>query len=314
MSKKRSGESKGDASPNGKVARKEKRSFYERSDIQPLPLDNPADYVKIVSWNVAGLRSFYGNSKGETMKRMLETHAPDIVILQETKLQSSHVEEADAFFQGLGYKGYWACSMEKKGYSGTALLVKSSTATDQVQVVKQSQHANSNSKQKTLGSFFGAASKGKSKQKSSTDSAENAVDTPGLQPSSDSNKWKLLKVVCDIDDSKHGGEGRVICAELDSFFLVGCYVPNSGQELVRLDYRINEWDTFMRNYLNTLRKSKPVIFAGDLNVGYLDLDIYNFDAKHIHKQASLTPEERASHAQLISEGYIDALRFFYPGK
>lgn len=65
----------------------------------------------------------------------------------------------------------------------------------------------------------------------------------------------------------------------------------------------------------TLNKKKPVILTGDLNVGHLDLVIHNPDAKHIAKQAALTPQERGSFSNLLTTtGFIDAFRFFHPGK
>lgn len=69
----------------------------------------------------------------------------------------------------------------------------------------------------------------------------------------------------------------------------------------------------MRRYLEFLRQRKPVIFLGDLNVGHLDLDIHNPDAKHIDKQAGLTPAERDSFTMLLSDGaFVDGFRYFYP--
>ena len=56
-----------------------------------------------------------------------------------------------------------------------------------------------------------------------------------------------------------------------------------------------------------------MILAGDLNCGHLDLDIYNPDAKHIVKQAGLTPQERQSFSKMLDQGYFDALRHQYPG-
>ena len=56
-----------------------------------------------------------------------------------------------------------------------------------------------------------------------------------------------------------------------------------------------------------------MILAGDLNCGHLDLDIHNPDAKHIAKQAGLTPQERQSFTKMLDEGYFDALRHQYPG-
>lgn len=69
----------------------------------------------------------------------------------------------------------------------------------------------------------------------------------------------------------------------------------------------------MYQYLQTLAKRKPVVYTGDLNVGHLDLDIHNPTAKHIVKQAGLTPQERNSMTSFLSSGiFKDAFRFFYP--
>lgn len=45
----------------------------------------------------------------------------------------------------------------------------------------------------------------------------------------------------DIGDTTHKGEGRTITVEFNRFVMVACYVPNSGQGLKRLDYRIKQW-------------------------------------------------------------------------
>ena len=70
----------------------------------------------------------------------------------------------------------------------------------------------------------------------------------------------------------------------------------------------------MRNYLKQLSATKPVIFTGDLNVGHLDLDIHNPTAKHIDKQAGLTPLERSSFTEMLSSHFHDAFRYLYPSK
>lgn len=71
----------------------------------------------------------------------------------------------------------------------------------------------------------------------------------------------------------------------------------------------------MRQYLEFLHERKPVILTGDMNVGHLDIDIHNPDAKHIDKQAGLTPAERNSFSTLLSDGkFVDSFRYFYPSK
>ena len=73
-------------------------------------------------------------------------------------------------------------------------------------------------------------------------------------------------------------------------------------------------DPYIYNHLKQLELKKPVIFAGDLNVAHLDLDIHNPGAKHLVKTAGVTPQERSSFSELLATGFQDALRYFYPGE
>jgi exonuclease III len=75
--------------------------------------------------------------------------------------------------------------------------------------------------------------------------------------------------------------------EFEDFFLVSTYVPNAGEGLKRLDYRINSWDHDFHNYLKDLEKKKPVILAGDLNVAHHEIDLY--DTKGKEKVPGYTP-------------------------
>ena len=70
--------------------------------------------MKLVSWNVNGLRACMGKGFPE----FLRAADPDILCLQETKMQR---EQADFTLEG--YEEYWN-SAEKKGYSGTAVFTK----------------------------------------------------------------------------------------------------------------------------------------------------------------------------------------------
>ncbi|KAL4436574.1 hypothetical protein ABPG75_003713 [Micractinium tetrahymenae] len=121
-----------------------------------------------------------------------------------------------------------------------------------------------------------------------------------------------LSVSCGIGMEDHDGEGRVVTAEFPDFFLVNCYVPNSGEGLKRLDYRVNQWDKEFAAYLKGLEARKPVVLTGDLNVAPTELDIHN--PKGNLKSAGFTPEERASfQANLLGAGFVDCFRAQYPG-
>lgn len=70
--------------------------------------------MKIVSWNVNGIRSC--TQKG--FVKFVNSVNPDIICLQETK-----ADEVSANLNLVGYEQYWNPA-EKKGYSGTAIYTK----------------------------------------------------------------------------------------------------------------------------------------------------------------------------------------------
>ena len=67
----------------------------------------------------------------------------------------------------------------------------------------------------------------------------------------------------------------MITAEFRDYFLVNVYTPNSKNDLQRLDYRTQEWDTLYLEHLKTLEKVKPVITCGDFNVAHKEIDLKN---------------------------------------
>lgn len=122
-------------------------------------------------------------------------------------------------------------------------------------------------------------------------------------------KQDPLSVSYGIGMEEHDTEGRVITLEYDNFYLVTCYTPNSQNELARLDYRMTWEDDFLA-YLKSLDAKKPVILCGDLNVAHQEIDLKN--PKTNRKNAGFTDEERAKMTQLLSSGFTDTFRHFYP--
>lgn len=125
-------------------------------------------------------------------------------------------------------------------------------------------------------------------------------------------KTKPIAVTRDMGIEEHDQEGRVICAEFDAFYLVNVYVPNSGQKLVRLDYR-KQWDGDFLNYLQSLKQTKPVILTGDLNVAHQAIDLKN-DKANYNKTAGYTQVEIDGMDRLLAAGFVDSFRHFYPEK
>jgi len=191
--------------------------------------------MKLISWNVNGLRACVG--KGFTEFLLAEN--ADIFCVQETKLQEGQIT--------LDLPGYHQCwnYAEKKGYSGTAIF----------------------------------------------------------------SKTEPLSVSYGIGVAEHDHEGRVITLEFPGFYFITVYTPNSQNELARLDYRMCWEDDFLA-YLKKLEEKKPVIFCGDLNVAHKEIDLKN--PKTNRKNAGFTDEEREKFSAILSHGYIDTFRYFYP--
>ena len=125
-------------------------------------------------------------------------------------------------------------------------------------------------------------------------------------------KSKPLSVSYGMNISKHDKEGRIITIEYDKFYLVCCYVPNSGEGLKRLGYRIEEWDKDFFAYMNKLKEKKDVILAGDLNVARQNIDI--FDPKGRERLAGFTQLEKESFTKFLKTGFIDVFRKLHPNE
>ena len=191
--------------------------------------------LKLISWNVNGLRACCGKGFEDEFKRL----DADFFCLQETKMQAGQLD-----LQFEGYQSYWNYA-EKKGYSGTAIFTRH-------------------------------------------------------QP---------LSVTYGIGVDEHDHEGRVITLEMEQFYLITVYVPNSQDELKRLSYRMTWEDDFL-TYLKKLEEKKPVIVCGDLNVAHQEIDLKN--PKTNRRNAGFTDEERAKFTQWLNSGFTDTFRYFYP--
>ena len=118
-----------------------------------------------------------------------------------------------------------------------------------------------------------------------------------------------LSVSYGIGIADHDLEGRVITLEMQDFYLVTVYTPNSQDGLKRLDYRMN-WEDDFRNYLLRLDQTKPVILCGDLNVAHQDIDLRN--PKTNRKNPGFTDQEREKFTALLDSGFIDTFRHLHP--
>ena len=137
----------------------------------------------------------------------------------------------------------------------------------------------------------------------------NSAERKGYSGVALFSKQKPLSVTYGMGIEEHDKEGRIITAEYDRFYFVTCYTPNSKNELLRLDYRM-EWEDAFRAFLKDLDAKKPVIFCGDLNVAHKEIDLKNPDTNH--RNAGFTDEERGKFTDLLAAGFTDSFRLLYP--
>ena len=191
--------------------------------------------MKLVSWNVNGLRAVVGKGFAE----IFSDFDADCFCLQETKLKAGQID-----LEFPGYESYWDYA-DKPGYAGTAIYTR--------------RHP--------------------------------------------------LSVRTGIGIDEHDHEGRAVTLEFGDFFLVNTYVPNSQNELKRLDYRMR-WEDDFRAYLKNLEKTKPVVVCGDMNVAHEEIDLKNPATNHF--SAGFSDEERGKMSELLAAGFIDSWRFQHP--
>lgn len=139
----------------------------------------------------------------------------------------------------------------------------------------------------------------------------NYADKKGYSGTAIFTRHQPLKATLGMGIDEHDHEGRLITLEYPTFYLITAYVPNSQDELRRLDYRM-KWEDDFRNYLQGLDREKPVILCGDLNVAHREIDLKN--PKTNRRNAGFTDEERAKMTLLLSEGFTDTFRYFYPDR
>lgn len=139
----------------------------------------------------------------------------------------------------------------------------------------------------------------------------SSAEKPGYSGVAVFTREKPLDVKEGLGIPEHDREGRVLTLEFHDFILVNVYTPNAQDELKRLDYRLS-WDEAFRNHVAREATRKPVVFCGDLNVAHQEIDLAR--PKENRRNPGFSDEERQSFGQLLSAGFTDTFRHFYPEK
>jgi exodeoxyribonuclease-3 len=96
--------------------------------------------------------------------------------------------------------------------------------------------------------------------------------------------------------------------------LVGClYLPNGNPAPgPKWDYKLAWFERFSRHAAELIAGDIPAVLAGDYNVMPTELDVYK--PERWTRDALFRPEVRAAYAQLLEQGWTDALRARHPGE
>lgn len=137
----------------------------------------------------------------------------------------------------------------------------------------------------------------------------NYAEKKGYSGTAVFSREEPLRVSYGIGIPEHDREGRIITLGFENFYFVCVYTPNSQDGLARLDYRMT-WEDAFRDYLLSLDRDKPVIVCGDMNVAHNEIDLKN--PKTNRKNPGFTDEERNKMTELLSAGFTDTFRYFYP--
>lgn len=207
-------------------------------------MSSTLDNVKVVSWNINGIKS---SIKNNSLEKYIRTEVPDVICLQEIKISGENDFNGTlSLLEDYNYTNVFHYDNTKKGYSGVCIWYRK-------------------------------------------------------------DKFRIVQV------KKNVTEGRIIMCEFDTFVIINVYVPNSGKDLKRLEYRTKIWDVKFTEYLKEVNESckKTVIVCGDFNVANDDIDLAK--PKENKSVAGFTNEERTNFKLCINRlQYIDIWRYLNP--
>jgi len=138
----------------------------------------------------------------------------------------------------------------------------------------------------------------------------NSAERKGYSGTAILSKVQPLNVTYGMGITEHDTEGRIVCAEFETYFVISVYVPNSGSELLRLGYR-QTWDADFLSYLKKLESTKPVIVCGDFNVAHHPIDLAR-PKENYNKAAGYMQEEIDGMNHFVQNGLVDTFRTLNP--
>ena len=136
----------------------------------------------------------------------------------------------------------------------------------------------------------------------------NSADKKGYSGVATFSKKKPLKVSKGFNIKKFDVEGRILVSEFQKYVLLNIYFPNGKKDNVRLNYKLDFYDTFLE-YVNKIKsEGKNIIVCGDFNTAHKEIDLSR--PKENQNKSGFLTIERSWLDKFIEYGYIDSFRYF----
>ncbi len=139
----------------------------------------------------------------------------------------------------------------------------------------------------------------------------NPAKRPGYSGTAIFSKTKPLSITEGIGQSQFDDEGRIQVCEMEAFYFVNVYFPNSQPGLARIDYKVGFNEALLK-HVKKLEKKKPVVICGDFNVAREEIDLAR--PKENEGEPGFSEPERLWAQKFIDAGLVDTFRALHPKK
>lgn len=235
--------------------------------------------IKLISWNVNGLRAVCGKGFAEIFAEF----DADFVCIQETKLQAGQID-----LEFSGYRSYWNYA-DRKGYSGVCVYTRMEPLAVHYGIGHDEHDHEGRVITLEMPDFYLVCCY--------TPNSQNP-DTPGELPKRLDYRMEWEDAFRKYVNALHD-KGLATAAES---YEAAVNAASGAEE-----------GLFAQTTENSHvagGTAKPVIICGDLNVAHKEIDLKN--PKTNTKSAGFTPQEREKMTELLESGFTDTFRHFHP--